>query len=413
MRRVLLVAMHYPPMYGSGVQRLLALSRDLPEFGWQVDVLTVAEHALPEIEQARTADIPPNTAVIRACGVDTRRSLSFKGRYPTFLALPDRWITWRIGAVLAGLRYVRQQRPDALLSSFPIATAHHIGADLRGLTRVPWVADFRDPMAQDEYPADQRVWQSFLKVEQRVTRGAQALTFTSPSAKDYYVARYGADLASRCAVVPNGYDQVAFAELNDGSAPAPLAGRRIEALHSGLLYPWERNPLPFFRAVAALHQQGFFAQHPMHFMFRASGFTEQFGPAVAALGIAELVSFASRLPYHDALREMRNTDLLLAFQAANSNFQTPAKIYEYLRIGRPILAVVAPGGDTAQLLAGLPIATLADIESEEQITAALRSCVATIESGQSASLGAGASVEQYSRRESARLMAAVLDSVVS
>ena len=410
MRRVLLVAMHYPPMYGSGVQRLLALSRDLPEFGWQVDVLTVTEHALPETEPARTADIPHDTTVMRAWGVDTRRRLSFKGRYPTFLALPDRWMTWRIGALLAGLRYIRRQRPDALLSSFPIATAHHIGADLRRLTRIPWVADFRDPMAQDEYPADRRVWRSFLKVEQRVTRSAQALTFTSPSAKDYYVARYGAELASRCAVVPNGYDQAAFAEL-DECAPAALAGRRIEALHSGLLYPWERNPLPFFRAVAGLHQQGFFAQHPVHFMFRASGFAEQFEPAVAALGITELVSFAARLPYHDALREMHDTDLLLAFQAANSNFQTPAKIYEYLRIGRPILALVAPGGDTAQLLAGLPVATLADIESEQQIGAALRSCVAAIESGQSAALGTGIEVEQYSRRESARLMAAVLDSV--
>lgn len=403
--------MHYPPMYGSGVQRLLALSRDLPEFGWQVDVLTITENALPEAEPARVTDIPAHTRVIRAYGVDARRSLSMKGRYPTFLALPDRWMSWRVAAVFAGLRYVRQQRPHALLSSFPIATAHHIAADLHGLTRLPWVADFRDPMAQDEYPADKRVWQSFLKVEQRVARSAQALTFTSPSARDYYAARYGAELAARCAVVPNGYDQVAFAGLEDTPMAAPIAGARtLQALHSGLLYPWERNPLPFFHALARLRQEGFFNRHPVHFTFRASGFAEHFAAAVSELGISDLVSFPSRIPYQDALREMLASDLLLAFQATNSNFQTPAKIYEYLRTGRPILAVVAPGGDAARLLSELPTATLADIESEQQIAAALRSCVALIEAGKAPAFSS-ASVERFSRRESARLMAQVLDSV--
>src|SRR5690349_14608962 len=103
-RRVLLIGYHYPPVSGSsGVQRILKFSRYLPEFGWQPSVLTVTPSAYQATNPELLAEIPPGVKVRRAFAFDTARRLSVFGRYPQFLALPDRWASWFLGAIPAGL----------------------------------------------------------------------------------------------------------------------------------------------------------------------------------------------------------------------------------------------------------------------------------------------------------------------
>jgi hypothetical protein len=77
---------------------------------------------------------------------------------------------------------IRQQKPDILWSTFPIATAHIAGDVLTRLAGIPWVADFRDPMAHEGYPPDPRVWRSYLKVAQGVFARARRKTFTTRGA---------------------------------------------------------------------------------------------------------------------------------------------------------------------------------------------------------------------------------------
>src|SRR5688572_15268141 len=89
-RRVLLVAFHYPPIQGSsGVHRSLAFSRYLPEFGWDVSVLTVAARAHEQWLAANLRLIPTHAHVFRAQAWDAARHFAVMGRYPSMLALPD------------------------------------------------------------------------------------------------------------------------------------------------------------------------------------------------------------------------------------------------------------------------------------------------------------------------------------
>jgi hypothetical protein len=64
---------------------------------------------------------------------------------------------------------------------------------------------------------------------------------------------------------------------------------------------------------------------------------------------------------------MMRADGLLLLQAANCNEQIPAKAYEYLRCGRPILALTDPVGDTANLLRKAGIGSIARLDSAEEI----------------------------------------------
>ena len=146
-RRVLMVAFHYPPCFGSsGYLRTLKFSRYLPQHGWQPIVLTAHPRAYPQTTAEQLPEVPPIASVTRTFALDARRHLAIRGSSLRIMALPDQWSSWWLSAVPAGLRLVRRYRPAVLWSTYPIATAHLIGLTLHRLTGIPWVADFRDSM---------------------------------------------------------------------------------------------------------------------------------------------------------------------------------------------------------------------------------------------------------------------------
>jgi hypothetical protein len=70
------------------------------------------------------------------------------------------------------------------------------------------------------------------------------------------------------------------------------------------------------------------------------------------------------LPHRKAIEDCGEADALLLFQAASCNHQIPAKVYEYLRLRKPILALTSPQGDTAALLNRVRGATILDLADE-------------------------------------------------
>ena len=176
-----MIAFQFPPFaMSSGVQRTLRFVQQLPANGWQPLVLSAHPRAYSAVASDLLADIPAGTVVERAFALDTARHLAIAGRYPAILARPDRWRSWVLGAIPAGLRLIQRFRPDVLWSTYPIATAHLIARRLQRLSGLPLVADFRDPMAQDGYPEDPRTWRAFDRIERAVAGVAARMVFVDP-----------------------------------------------------------------------------------------------------------------------------------------------------------------------------------------------------------------------------------------
>src|SRR5690606_31482125 len=74
--------------------------------------------------------IPPGCRVVRLPCLDAARHTAWRGRYPRAFALPDRWASWAWFARWRAARLCREEGIDVLWSTYPIATAHTIGATL-------------------------------------------------------------------------------------------------------------------------------------------------------------------------------------------------------------------------------------------------------------------------------------------
>ena len=416
-KRVLMVAFHFPPQRGSsGIQRTLKFAQLLPASGWQPLVLSAHPRAYDATSDDQLKDIAPNTVVRRAFALNTRRHISWRGRYLGFMAVPDRWISWWLGAVPAGLGLLRRYRPDVIWSTYPIASAHLIGMTLSRLSGVPWVADMRDPMADEVYPAPGLVRRAHCWIEAQTVQRAAAVVCTTPGAVALYRARYPQLPPTRFRLIENAYDEEQFVAAQTRLAARVCAPKKalqtapLRLLHSGVVYPLERDPRALFTAVATLKKNGAIDSARVRIILRASGHDEEMRALIAHHGIGTIVSLAPPLPYGAALEEMLEADGLLILQAANCNQQVPAKLYEYMRARRPVLALTDAAGDTSATLRAAGIDNIAALDDAAAIATALLRFVKQIET-HTAPLASDATIGLHARTVRAQALAALLDEV--
>ncbi len=383
-RRILIVAFHYPPVRGSsGIQRTLKFSAYLREYGWEPMVLTVDPRAYEQLGEDQMKEIPQGMVVERAFALNTARHLTVGGRYLGWMAQPDRWVSWWPAGVWRGLQVIRRYKPVAIMSTYPISTAHLIGLSLARRSGLPWVADCRDSMTEPGYPVDPLTWRTNRRLERAVVQHARKVVFTTGGTLQMYAERYPEVEASRWAVIENGFDEENFQEAERGFGVQSLGvAGQVTLIHSGVLYPQERDPRPFFSALRALKQSGDIGAANLKVVLRATGNDAMYSGMLEEYGIGDLVVLAPPISYREALQEMLCADGLLLFQAAMCNHQIPAKLYEYLRAGRPIVALTDPLGNTADSLRSAGVGDILNIADEVDIAQGLRSLLPALHLGQ-------------------------------
>lgn len=366
----LMIAFHFPPQAGSsGVQRTLNFVRHLPKHGWQPRVLTAVESAYETTRDDLLKTLPSGTPIYRAFALDAARHLSIAGKYLRITAIPDRWISWSLFGAAKGHRLIRQQKPDIIWSTYPLATANLIAAKLSRTYQIPWVADFRDPMiiSPTSPSAPLERWAK-QRIEAMTMRHAHCCIFTTPYAAELHKQRYPF-AAEKCVVIPNGFDNEAF----EGITPNRhgIANDTLLILHSGLIYPKERDPTTFFKAIKNLIDSESISREKIRVRFRGSGNDDLIREIIRKFEFEDIVELLPTIPFREAIAEMAGADILLVFQGSQFNPQIPAKIYEYLRAGSVVLGIVDHQGSAAAELRKFAGTVLADIQDSHEIASAL------------------------------------------
>ncbi|NDP41165.1 MAG: glycosyltransferase family 4 protein [Aromatoleum sp.] len=353
-RHALFVAFHVPPeASSSGVLRTLKYIRYLDELGWRVTVVCPDVEAYAITDSALESQFPRSCRVVRTRFLNTKRHLSLFRRYPALLAVPDAWVGWLPWGVAAGARTFASDPFDLVYSTSPHATAHLIAWRIAKRTRRPWVADFRDPWFEDDPEPGAPSGPVFRGIdrwlERRVIESCQAVVTSTTSLRDTLRARYRREAPEKFTAIFNGYDEADFASL-------PVETRSdtdLVVLHAGIVNGEFRDPRPLFVAVRRCADEGLIAIDRLRIRFLGGGsFGEstEVTAAVRQLGLDRIVEFLPRVPYAESLRELAGADVLLLLQSSpDTTGLVPAKLYEYLRAQKPVVALVQSGA-TGEIL---------------------------------------------------------------
>jgi hypothetical protein len=398
-----MVTYDFPPSRVMGAQACAQLARHLPLYGWAPIVLTVRERHIEDRDLVtkpaplgaviRTGVLPHPLAIYRQ--LKTRLSRRAQSRHGgegsraktgnlrrwvlSLLWMPDPYAGWIPPAVVAGLGAIRTHRVDHILSSAPHSTNHLVGLALARLTGLPWTAHFRDPWI---YPWAQ--WQHAKPIsalsarmdtalERMVVRRADAVVCVTDAHTNWLRERYPDVPAGKFVTIPNGFDGAEWEALgSDADASHPMSHDTFVICYAGSLYNL-RSPRPLFRALSSLIHAGEVARERIRVDLlgrcdAADG--ASVSEMAAAWGLAGRVNITGPLGRAEALRRVAHSDLLLLL-AEELIYQIPGKTYEYLRAGRPILALTSEGA-VADLLRRTGGAWVVDPADEAGVTAAVR-----------------------------------------
>jgi glycosyltransferase involved in cell wall biosynthesis len=415
--RVLMLAHLFPPAGGSGSNRALAMARYLPAAGWRPIVVTpgaawaanrddallreVPAHV--RVERTPSCETPAHTSGIGTSATTTRAPSGLRSQLGHVKRFPDAHIGWFPFALAAARR---QPYHVAYSSSGPF-TSHVIGLALKRMTRKPWVMELRDGWYRwnraifPDYPA----WRDALerRLEAAAMRAADRVVLVTDRMACAFRAQY-ADLgAEHFTVVSNGFDPSQFrGEVTDE------AKQRWTMLHAGGLY-YGRSVAAFLAAVRRLIQAD--PQFASDVRLRLLGTLDAAARAeIETAGLANRLEVTGQTSHVEAIAAMRSADalLLVANTTPGAEAAVPGKLFEYLAVGRPIVAVAPRESSTADVLHQTGGGWLADAADPDAIACTLRRAYMQRTTPRDASAIAG-----YDRRRLAVELGRVLDEVVA
>lgn len=340
---VLIIAYHFPPENSVGGLRPFRFFKYLQRQGFQCHVITAAPTAADPALAEHTTSIPdPFSSRNGTFGWHTERAIRR-------LLIPGVvGVQWSGLAYAAGAKFIQAHRGErvTIFSTWPPLGTHLAAWRLKRRFGLPWIADYRDPLARPRSPVygPRAIW-SFSALERAFMRRADVAIANTDSAEQMWRSKYP-QWATKFHLLWNGFDP----ESRIGPLPIPERPFRVFS-HVGELYE-DRTIAPILESVSRLVANGRIDPATVR--------VHQVGPAAAAClpdsaliregqekGWLQIVPH--QIPKPEAVRLAQTADGLMIV-LPHSTLQVPAKVFEYLQIGRPLLAFVPPDSPVERIL---------------------------------------------------------------
>lgn len=348
---ILLLSYYFPPLGMGGVGRPHALYRHLPEFGYNVIVLTVKDVLYPAYDYSLLDD-KDEESIIRTGSVDPARILHLLGlkrRGKSYIGssgaarffFPDSKRGWNRFALRKARHIIEKGNISALITTSPPPSTHIVGLKLKALSGIPWIADFRDfwfslPI-ELVYPT--RIHKSYaLRLKQKIVGLADAVVVVNNSIKNYL---------GRGEVIMNGADIELSrhwrfeCERSNDKFTIGILGTINE------LCPVES----LFKAIASLIADDVSLQDKLSIVHVGHCDMPMITTLANKYSLGDIVSLRGYLPKARALESLAIADMLFFSVNTFGKYNIlPGRIFDYLMSGKPILGVVPPNSDAAHLL---------------------------------------------------------------
>lgn len=334
---VILIAYHFPPGPEMGAVRPYRFYKYLRRMGYACHVITASAQTESNADVTFIAD--DLRQIWEGAGEQRKTFKAYQELLVRKVAFPGHiGIMWSLAAAARCHQLVRKYPGEkfVVFSTYPPLGVIPAGLIAYLRDRLPWIADFRDPLSSglgDAFvSAKQRFWNNQL--EARVFRQASAIVANVEGAAEMWRKRHPR-AACKLHVISNGFDP------EDAPRARGIPPRTQKLIvHAGGLYHG-RTPNAIVESLARL---------------RASGAPDAMAAKILLVGHVDVktgldqslydtaqregwLEMHAQVPRSEAQRLLEEADALLLVQP-QSDVQVPGKLFEYICIGRPILALV-------------------------------------------------------------------------
>lgn len=375
MTKVLMIANEFPPMGGSGIQRSLKFAKYLPDQGF--DPLVVSKNYKgPVRDESFLKELPPKMPIHYLKPFDLMHHKGFLAKVMRVVArvlvVPDPEFFWQLGNRKRVLRLLDEEEITCLYTtSFPYSS-HLLGKYLKDKRpHIRWVADFRDEWTNNPYYEDMP-WMRYRlplekKMEASVCKACDYFITNTPfmlknSLKDYPFLR------GKSTFIPNGFDPQDFEAFD----PKPHVHDQFVITYTGSLYG-RRNLEEFFKALAEAIKEGSIALKDVAVHLVGNITAEVLEGFKDTYDLGDHVVSHGYMSHHQSIEKLFASDVLLLSMGSGKGLENfySGKIFEYIRVNRPILAAVPIHGAAASVIKETHTGIAVDSDDHEGIKQAL------------------------------------------
>lgn len=417
-----MVTRDFAPMGAVGVERVIKYAKYLPEYGWVPTVLTGSKSShgfRKDLELARDVEdvvtlkcVAPDifslfskvTSIFKR-GKEQgayyeKRAYNPRGPWhPKSLIIPDSQILWTVPAIYTALRNAKKFKWDLVYATLSPPTNMVVAYLISKLLRLPLLIDYRDPWTDAFFsPKRLKPLAKFERnLEARIFSAAGAVTALDPVCLQTPLRE--AKNTPPVKIIPNGYDE-------DDFDCEPMNLPRWSIVHTGNLHAG-RSLADAWSVI-----QESFLIHPklkQQIHFWQLGTVDEFVMNQLENPPDGLrVHYIPPVPMQQAIQYMLGADLLIVMSAVASSsvVATPAKIYQYLRANRPILALCDE--EAVGLRATAQDANRSCCCPSKDYNTAAKFLIQQFESADDPEPPIGPNIEKYSRRQQTGQLAEML-----
>jgi hypothetical protein len=359
-RHVLIVCYDFPRLDAAGVIRIYQLAKGLQNYDWQAVILTAQPCSTGSVHDIEASDgeLPcakltvaprlanPSNITCRAelageqqVSIRSDKGLAGYGQ----LAVPDGKVGWIYSAVRRGLRLASSYSLDVCFSTSPRPTAHLVARRLARRLRIPWVADFALPWSDAHWLGRRPQLIGWLdrRLERSVVRSAAHITTAYPDIARSISARFGAALAQRITIIPTGFNEDLF------GAETPKRPAKFTVVYPGNHFCEPgRGGEHFLEGIDQWLALTPALRERVQFVFAGKRDPELLR-RLAMMAHPEVVLVEPLRSHRASIQAIRSADACLVNTVGN---RIPAKVYECMRAGKPILALAERNSDLAVLI---------------------------------------------------------------
>ncbi len=370
---VVWLSYYFPPMGGGGVQRVVKFLKYWDYTSYSVSVLTVKNSHFYAEDRELEQEVPSGVRIVRTGSLDPFRLAYLvknwlrKGRKPTspqresgslfrkissFLFLPDSRVLWFPFAWQALARVHRKKHIDLLVTTVSPFTAGLVGALAQLWWGIPHVLDMRDAWTNNPFHMPSSKLHRWLqhRLEAFTLRHSDAIVFVSPKLQEYYLRKYPSLKQKTLRVIRNGFDEDDFNAVRQ--TKEVTGGSKFRLGIFGTIYSHGNWPTPLLAIIRKWKQEEPHLARRIQLVF-VGKWSQDFLRHLADFGLEEVISLEGYLPHRKMLQRAQEMDALCIShdsRPTGSAYITPGRIYEFLALRKPILALCHPESDIAHLV---------------------------------------------------------------